>query len=130
MGIARLLYQLFVNISYTSHVFFFLKYVICTFNSCVVILYFFWLFMLKISRLKTFLITAFLRNCDFAFLRSCVRTTLDMFRLVERSPHLFLLSFLIRHIELAARGVILFSKLVTIRRFVLGTWSIYFVIFI
>lgn len=124
--------NLLVNISYTSYVFFFLKYIICMFNSCVVNLYYISLiiFTLKVLRLKTFLITVFLRNCEFAFLRSCVRTMLDMFRLVEHFPHLFLLSFLIWHIEIAARDVILFSKLVTIRRFASGTWSIYFIILI
>lgn len=82
--------NLLVNISHTSYVFFFLKYIICMFNSCVVNLYYISLiiFTLKVLRLKTFLITVFLRNCEFAFLRSCVRTTLDMFRLVEFPPPL------------------------------------------
>lgn len=65
--------NLLVNISHTSYVFFFLKYIICMFNSCVVNLYFFdYIYAqgLEVKNISYNSLSKKLRICVFAFLRS------------------------------------------------------------
>lgn len=121
--------NLLVNISYTSHVSF-LNISFVRSTRVVVNLYYIFFIIyaqgLEVKNISYNNLSKKLRICVFAFLRSYHARHVSTCRAFPPP----LSPFLIWHIEIAARGVILFSKLVTIRHFAWGTWSIYFIILI